>query len=104
MRRPHGPSGQPEEVIRYRETRKAIEKARALRIFVSHLVAYIIGNVFLGVWNGLTYYVKEDDTLWFYLPLLFWGNGLIIHYLQSVALFDNWWDRDERLIDERLEG
>ena len=51
------------EVTRYRETRKAIEKARAVRIFVSHLVAFVIGNVFLGVWNGLTYYVKEDDTL-----------------------------------------
>ena len=37
------------EVERYRETRKAIEKARAIRIFISHLVAYVIGNIFLGV-------------------------------------------------------
>ena len=96
--------GQRPEVVRYRETRKAIEKARAIRIFVSHIIAYVIGNIFLAVWNGLTYYVLEDDTLWFYLPLLFWGVGVIIHYLQSVALFDNWWERDEGLIDERLEG
>ena len=59
------------EVNRYSETRKAIEKARAVRIFLSHFVAYVIGNAFLAVWNALTYYVKEDDTLWFYLPLLF---------------------------------
>ena len=95
---------QHQELLRYKQTRKAIEKARAVRIFVSHLAAYVIGNIFLGVWNGLTYYVKEDDTLWFYLPLLFWGIGLIIHYLQSIALFDNWWERDEGLIGERLEG
>ena len=93
-----------EEIMRYRDTRRAIEKARAVRIFASHVVAYIIGNTFLGVWNGLTYYVKDDDTLWFFLPLVFWGIGVTIHYLQGVALFDNWWDRDELLIEERLEG
>ena len=92
------------EVERYRETRKAIEKARAIRIFISHLVAYVIGNIFLGVWNALTYYVKDDDTLWFFLPLLFWGVGILIHYLQGIVLFDKGWERDETLIDERLEG
>ena len=92
------------DVARYIDARKAIEKARVIRIFVSHLVAYVIGNLFLGVWNGLTYYVKEDDTLWFFLPLLFWGVGIIIHYLQSIALFDNWWERDEAIISSRLEG
>ena len=75
-----------------------------MRIFLSHMVAYVIGNSFLAVWNGLTFYVKDDDTLWFYLPLLFWGIGVIIHYLQGVALFENWWERDESLIDERLLG
>ena len=96
--------GERPEVVRYREARKAIEKARAARIFLSHLAAFVIGNIFLGVWNGLTYYVKEDDTLWFFLPLLFWGVGVLIHYLQSVALFENWWERDESMINERLEG
>ena len=60
--------------------------------------------MFLGGWNALTYFVKGDLTLWFYLPLLFWGVGIIVHYLQGVALFDNWWAHDDHVIQERLTG
>ena len=88
----------------YRETRKSIEKARAVRIFLSHLAAYILGNIFLGSWNVLTYFLKDSPTLWFFLPLLFWGVGLIIHYVHSVALFDEWWDLDERTIGRSRGG
>ena len=70
---------------------------------ITHLGAYVIGNVIIGLWNAGTYYLRDNDNLWFWLPLLFWGLGVIVHYLQSVALFDNWWDRDERLIEERLK-
>ena len=62
------------------------------------------GNVFLGFWNALTYFVKDSDTLWFYIPLLFWGVGVLIHYVQGVALFDEWWELDERTIDIRRQG
>ena len=88
----------------YREARKSIKKARAVRIFLVHLAAYILGNIFLGSWNILTYFIKDSPTLWFFLPLLFWGVGLIIHYVHSVALFDEWWDSDERQIFERRQG
>ena len=88
----------------YREVRKSIEKARAVRIFLSHLAAYILGNIFLGSWNILTYFIKDSPTLWFFLPLLFWGVGLIIHYVHSVALFDEWWDLDERTIGQGRKG
>ena len=52
----------------------------------------------------MTYVVKDDDALWFFLPLLFWGVGVIIHYLNSVALFDEWWEADERNINSRMGG
>ena len=52
----------------------------------------------------MTYVVKDDDALWFFLPLLFWGVGLIIHYLNSVALFDEWWKLNERNINSRKGG
>jgi hypothetical protein len=92
------------ELSRYKEAWKANEKARAMRIFLSHFAAFVLGNVFFGVWNVLTYFLREDSTLWFYLPLIFWGVGVLIHYLQAVALFENWWERDERVITERLGG
>jgi hypothetical protein len=31
-------------VLSYKSTRKEIEKGRAVRIFLSHLVAFILGN------------------------------------------------------------
>ena len=88
----------------YTEARKSIEKRRAVLLFYAHLGAYIVGNLFLGGWNVLTYFVKESSTLWFFIPLLFWGVGVIIHYLNAVALFEEWWEVDERVISERLQG
>ena len=88
----------------YRQARRDIERSRAKLVFYAHLGAYVVGNLFLGGWNVLTYVVKKSDALWFFLPLLFWGVGLIVHYLQSVALFDEWWELDERNIDQKMSG
>jgi len=90
-------------IERYRETKKVVEKRRAVRTFVIHLVAYIVGNMVLGLWNAGTFYLRDNDNLWFWIPLLFWGVGVMVHYVYGVALFDNWWDRDERLVEERLK-
>jgi hypothetical protein len=58
--------------------------------------------------NVLTYFIKDDTTLWFFVPLIFWGVGLLIHYIQGVALFNDWWDSDARetrdLLTERRGG
>lgn len=90
------------DVAAYRNLRKHVEKERAWRGFLVHLAAYILGNVALVLWNVGVYYLRDDKAWWFYLPLLFWGIGVIVHFLMAVALFDNWWDRDERIIGERL--
>ncbi len=90
-----------EELANYREARKSVEKARADRIFLVHLAVFIIGNIFLGIWNSLTYYVKGNELLWFPIPLIFWGVGVLIHYTVSVALFNEWWERDESIIQSR---
>ena len=49
---------QDTQVAQYRETKKAVQKARAVREFLLHLAVYVVSNIFFGVWNGLTYYVK----------------------------------------------
>ena len=90
-----------EDLAGYRDARKNVEKARAVRTFLVHLAVFIIGNIFLGVWNSLTYYVKGNELLWFPIPLIFWGVGVLIHYTVSVALFNEWWDRDESIIQSR---
>ena len=89
-------------VTRYRVIRKTVAKARAVRIFFYHLAAYVLGNIFLGAWNIFTYQNLEDQTLWFFSPLIFWGVGVIIHYVQGVALFEDWWEKDEQITDERM--
>ena len=90
-----------DEVTRYKEARKSVEKSRAVRIFLVHFTAFILGNMFLGVWNSLTYYVKENELLWFPIPLIFWGVGVLIHYTVAVVLFEEWWERDESQIQTR---
>lgn len=90
-----------DQLANYKEARKGVEKTRATRVFLIHLAAFIIGNIFLGVWNSLTYYIKGNELLWFPIPLIFWGVGVLIHYTVSVALFNEWWDRDESVIQTR---
>ena len=85
----------------YIEAKKSVQKQRAVRTFQVHLAAFTIGNIFFGIWNGLTYYITGIQVLWFYIPLIFWGIGLQIHYVVSVALFDAWWERDDRIVKSR---
>ena len=89
------------EVASYREARKSVEKSRAVRIFLVHLAVFVLGNIFLAFWNSLTYYVKDNELLWFPIPFIFWGIGVLIHYTVSVVLFEEWWERDESQIEAR---
>jgi hypothetical protein len=90
------------DIAKYKEAKKTVERRRTYRIFIWHLVGYVLGNLVIGLWNLGTYYLRDNDTVWFYVPLLFWGAGLIVHSVLAVALFDNWWDRDERLVEQHL--
>ena len=89
-------------LAQYIAARRAVQRRRSLKIFFFHLGFYILGNIFLGVWNVLAYVALDDETLWFFLPLVFWGLALIIQYVVTVALFDDWWRQTERVIAERL--
>lgn len=88
----------------YREARKAVTRERATNIFAFHVAAYIGSLAFLGALNILTISLSGYEVVWFFIPLIFWGIGVLIHYVVGVALLDDWWDRDEGIIQERLEG
>ena len=90
------------ELDKYKDVRKTVVKKRVFRIFQIHLLAYVLGMITIGLWNAGTFYLRDNDTLWFYLPLLFWGLGVMIHYVLAVGLFDEWWERDESVIGEQL--
>ena len=63
-----------DEIRQYQEIRKRVGKARAIRIFVYHLIAYTLGNIFFGAWNIFTFQNRGDEILWFYFLLIFWSR------------------------------
>ena len=93
-----------QEITKYVTAKKEVVRKRCLRVFLFHLLAYVLANLFLGGWNALTYYVKGDKTLWFFLPLIFWGVALLIHYVNGVVLIEQWWKNDERYIAGQWRG
>ena len=90
-----------DQLVSYQEARKSVQRARVLRIFLAHLVMFVLGNIFLGLWNSLTYYRLDNELIWMPIPLIFWGTGVLIHYIVSVVLFDEWWASDESAIQSR---
>ena len=40
----------------YINAKKTAEKAWVARLFLAYLVIFVIVNIFLGIWNSLTYY------------------------------------------------
>ena len=93
-----------EPVGLYREARRAVTRERATNIFAFHVAAYIASLALLGGLNALTISLTGSEMVWFFIPLIFWGIGVIIHYVVGIALHDDWWDRDEITIGERLRG
>ena len=90
-----------ESVDLYREARRAVTRERSTSLFAFHVATYVASLLFLGIWNMVTVSMVQG-AWWFITPLIFWGVGVTIHYILAVALFDDWWDRDEGLIRKRL--
>jgi len=59
------------------------ELEEANRGFLSHLVAYVIVNIFLAFIN---LYISPQ-TIWFIWPLFGWGIGLAFHFVFSRKRF-----------------
>lgn len=86
-----------EEEIKYQRAKKRV---RALRGFYVHFGVYVLVNLFLFLLN----IVISPAHLWFFLPLLGWGIGVIAHALSvfgSGRLFGADWE--EKKIREIME-
>lgn len=65
---------------------KAAKKRMLLKKgFYKHLSTYIaVGIFFIGL-NGFTYF-NEEPEIWFHIPMMGWGIGIMIHYFSVFGL------------------
>lgn len=68
------------ELERYKEAYRSIAKEEERHGFIAHLIGYIFVNVLMILCDIFL----TKGPLWFYFPLIFWGIGLLQHYLYSV--------------------
>ncbi len=72
--------------------RKAREIAEARYGFLWHLLVYAFVNAGLF---GLWYYTGAEGFPWPFYPVVFWGIGLIAHYLSTYGRFgEDWIDKE----------
>lgn len=74
------------------EERRAVEYARDIKGFYSHLVLYLICVTAMVAEN----LYAQPDNLWFVWPTLGWGAGVISHGLaafEKLSFFDANWER-----------
>jgi hypothetical protein len=78
----------------------AKKRVGELRDFYTHLMVYVLVNLFLFVLNLLT----SPGAWWFYWPLLGWGIGIVAHAL-SVFSGTAFWGKDweDRKIKQLME-
>lgn len=72
----------------YKKAYREIVKEEERRMFFIHLVVYIAINIMLIIIN----FIYSPGIIWFFYPLIGWGIGIVIHYLNSI-----------RWIERRLE-
>ena len=80
--------------------RKAEQRADAKIGFYHHLIGFIVANLFLFAINA----IFSWGDWWFYWITVFWGIGLIIHFLK-VFVFAKKIDGDyrEKMIEKEME-
>ena len=88
------------EAARAAEAEKwAWSRVRALKIFYTHMMVYVIVNFVLIPFDLFT-----EGGPWFYWPLLGWGFGLGVHAAQTYEKLP-WFTRDweQRKVQELMD-
>ena len=67
---------------KYQQAKKIVKKKKG---FYSHLSVFIATGVFFLLMNLATRAPWEED-FWFYIPMIPWSLGLIIHYFSIFGL------------------
>lgn len=81
----------------YESARKRVKE---IKEFYSHLLSYVVVNLFLMALNLLT----SPEHLWFFWPMLGWGIGIAVHAMKTFNLMPflgkDW---EERKLKEFME-
>jgi len=86
-----------EEEEKYKRVRRRVKE---LKGFYSHLIVYLVINIFLAVLN----FIVSPDHLWFYWVAFGWGIGVIINAVSvfgAGGFFGHEWE--EKKIKELME-
>ena len=79
---------------------RAIERAKELKRFYSHLGTYIVMNIFFFVLNYFTSY----GHWWFYWPLLGWGLAIAMKAMKVYGFGSDWEERKAKEIYEKEQN
>lgn len=79
---------------------RAIERAKELKKFYSHLGTYIVMNIFFVVLNYFTSY----GHWWFYWPLLGWGLAIAMKAMKVYGFGSDWEERKAKEIYEKEQN
>lgn len=85
----------------YHKAKKRVEEIKG---FHGHLIAFVIINVGLFLFNTVTFPNQLWFDYWFYWQLLIWGIGVVIHGLKvfnCIPFFNKNWEDNK--IKELLE-
>lgn len=82
--------------------RIAEKRADEKIVFYKHLSSYVVVNVILIVLNFLTLGNGEGGW-WFYWITIFWGVGLLAHFLRVFVLTGKLDDSREEMIQKEME-
>lgn len=72
--------------------------------FYKHLYSFIGVNILLFVVNVFTSWQSgEWGNWWFYWVTLFWGIGLVIHFLRVFVFNNKLDDNRDKMIEKEME-
>lgn len=95
-------SHKPQVVNEIEETKndsyeRAHKRVKEIKSFYANLISYCIVIPFLVIFNLIT----SPNHLWFYLPMLGWGIGIVAHGMTVFAIGKNWEDRKIKELMEK---
>lgn len=81
--------------------RRAEKRADEKIGFYKHLYSFIGVNILLFIINLFT--LGKTGEWWFYWVTVFWGIGLVIHFLRIFVLTGKLEDNRDEMIEKEME-